>query len=89
MRASRHCPGRGKTGREVHLQCAGEEDEGGRFKVKGVELQDGREFVADIFVGNADLPYIYKELLPENKRSEETREQTLHLLDDHVLLGRG
>jgi len=33
-------------------------------KVEGVVLQDGREFEADIFVGNADLPYIYKELLP-------------------------
>ena len=34
-------------------------------KVEGVELQDGREFTADIFVGNADLPYIYKELLTD------------------------
>ena len=40
-------------------------------KVEGVELQDGREFDADIFVGNADLPYIYSELLPD--RAEATK----------------
>ncbi|HSL28616.1 MAG TPA: phytoene desaturase family protein [Anaerolineales bacterium] len=39
-------------------------------KVTGAVLEDGREFKADIFVGNADLPYIYKELLPKNKESE-------------------
>src|SRR5690242_4108673 len=30
-------------------------------RVTGLQLRDGREFTADIFVGNADLPYIYKE----------------------------
>jgi phytoene desaturase len=39
-------------------------------KVEGLELPDGREFKADIFVGNADLPYIYKELLPENRAAK-------------------
>lgn len=43
--------------------------EGGR--VKSVELQDGRELAADLFVGNADLPYIYKELLPENEEAKK------------------
>src|SRR5512132_3238092 len=38
-------------------------------KVKGVLLEDGREFAADIFIGNADLPYIYKELLPQSKEA--------------------
>jgi len=33
--------------------------------VLGAILEDGRTFSADIFVGNADLPYIYKELLPD------------------------
>ncbi len=41
------------------------------MKVKGAKLEDGREFVADIFVGNADLPYIYKELLPENNEAKK------------------
>lgn len=33
-------------------------------RVAGVELEDGRRFEAEVFVGNADLPYIYNELLP-------------------------
>ena len=33
--------------------------------VTGVSTADGRVFDADIVVGNADLPYIYKELLPD------------------------
>jgi phytoene desaturase len=35
-------------------------------KVEEVVSEDGRVFSADLFVGNADLPYIYKELLPKN-----------------------
>lgn len=34
-------------------------------KVLGVQLENGHPMVADIFVGNADLPYIYKELLSD------------------------
>ncbi len=34
-------------------------------QVKTVELGNGKTLEADIFVGNADLPYIYKELLPD------------------------
>ncbi len=30
-----------------------------------VELEDGRILTADLFVGNADLPYIYRDLLPD------------------------
>ena len=44
-------------------------------KIKGVKLQDGREFVGDIFVGNADLPYIYKELLPENSEAKKLEDK--------------
>lgn len=40
-------------------------------QVKAVETEDGRTFSADLFVGNADLPYIYKELLPKNNESEK------------------
>jgi phytoene desaturase len=40
-------------------------------KVLGVLLEDGTPLIADIFVGNADLPYIYKELLPENKEAKK------------------
>ena len=46
-------------------------------KVLGAQLEDGREFYADIFVGNADLPYIYKELLP-NKAEAKKLEDKLY-----------
>jgi phytoene desaturase len=39
--------------------------------VTSLVTQDGREFTADIFVGNADLPYIYKELLPKNRQAKK------------------
>jgi phytoene desaturase len=35
-------------------------------KVESVTTEDGRTFSAGLFIGNADLPYIYKELLPKN-----------------------
>ena len=34
-------------------------------RVEGVKTEDGRLLTADIFVGNADLPYIYRALLPD------------------------
>jgi phytoene desaturase len=38
----------------------------GKSRVESVVTGDGREFFADTFVGNADLPYIYKDLLPQS-----------------------
>ncbi len=46
-------------------------------KVVAVELQDGHILSSDIFVGNADLPYIYKELLP-NKAEAKKLENKLY-----------
>lgn len=40
-------------------------------KILGVILEDGKPMTADIFVGNADLPYIYKELLPDAKEAKK------------------
>ena len=40
-------------------------------KVLGVILENGTPMTADIFVGNADLPYIYKELLPQNHETQK------------------
>jgi phytoene dehydrogenase-like protein len=37
----------------------------GKSKVENVITTDGKTYNADLFVGNADLPYIYKELLPD------------------------
>jgi phytoene desaturase len=38
-------------------------------RVESVETENGQVYPADLFVGNADLPYIYKELLPKNAES--------------------
>jgi phytoene desaturase len=44
-------------------------------KVLGVVLEDGRSFPSDIFVGNADLPYIYKELLPNKSEAKKLEDK--------------
>ena len=49
-----------------------------RGKIKSVITEDGREFTADIFVGNADLPYIYQELLPESTEAKKLGEDKLY-----------
>jgi phytoene desaturase len=36
-----------------------------RSKVDSVTTEDGSTYSADVFVGNADLPYIYQDLLPD------------------------
>ncbi len=36
-------------------------------RVECVHLNDGSTLRADIYIGNADLPYIYKELLPDKE----------------------
>lgn len=43
----------------------------GKSKVESVETADGKTYTADIFVGNADLPYIYKELLPDRVEADK------------------
>ncbi len=40
-------------------------------RVKSVTLEDGRELFADVFVGNADLPYIYDQLLPDRAETRK------------------
>jgi phytoene desaturase len=47
-------------------------------KIEGVQLEDGREFTADIFVGNADLPYIYDQLLPDRAEAKKLLEEKLY-----------
>jgi len=39
-------------------------------KAEGVLLEDGTEIKADIIVANADLPYVYRKLLPDKRKSE-------------------
>ena len=40
-------------------------------RTKGIRLLEGTEVEADIVVANADLPYVYRELLPDKKRSKQ------------------
>jgi phytoene desaturase len=40
-----------------------------RNRVTGVVFTDGTEAKADIIVANADLPYVYRELLPASRKS--------------------
>ncbi len=35
----------------------------------GIILEDGSEIIADIIVANADLPYVYRKLLPDRSKS--------------------
>ncbi|MDX1378727.1 MAG: phytoene desaturase family protein, partial [Anaerolineales bacterium] len=44
-------------------------------KILGVILEDGKPMTADIFVGNADLPYIYKDLLHDKKEAKKLDEK--------------
>jgi phytoene desaturase len=38
-------------------------------KADSITLEDGREIKADIIVANADLPYVYRKLLPDRRKS--------------------
>ncbi|HET7010018.1 MAG TPA: phytoene desaturase family protein [Anaerolineales bacterium] len=40
---------------------------------RGVLLEDGRELPADVVVANADLPYVYEQLLPGDGRARRLR----------------
>lgn len=42
----------------------------GGHAARGVQLEDGRILEADAVVANADLPYVYQELLPDRKPAE-------------------
>ena len=44
-------------------------------KVIAIEPENGKTLEADIFVGNADLPYIYKELLPDPAEAKKLDEK--------------
>ena len=40
-------------------------------RTESVTLADGETIHADIYIANADLPYVYRELLPDNKKSRQ------------------
>lgn len=39
-------------------------------KAEGIMLDDGSEVRADVIIANADLPYVYRKLLPDKRKSE-------------------
>ncbi len=39
------------------------------YEVRAVQLEDGSRLEADVIIANADLPYVYEELLPQDGRS--------------------
>ena len=41
--------------------------------VKGVVFEDGTEVFADLVVANADLPYVYSDLLPDRRRAAKLK----------------
>ena len=40
-------------------------------RARGVALKGGRHLEADVIVANADLPYVYQDLLPDRDRAEQ------------------
>jgi phytoene desaturase len=72
-----------ENGVEIHyrmpvsgIRVAGKRGNGLRgagSRVEGVELSDGTFFPSDIVLANADLPYIYEELLPQGATSRRVK----------------
>lgn len=50
----------------------------GKGKVESVETSDDKLWPADIFVGNADLPYIYDQLLPDRAEAKKLIDEKLY-----------
>jgi phytoene desaturase len=55
-----------EAGVEFHFDTAVEQIEVSGSKARGVLLDDGRLLRADAIIANADLPYVYENLLPAN-----------------------
>jgi phytoene desaturase len=47
----------------------------GSNRIRSAVLASGRRLQADVFVGNADLPYIYQALLPEKEAARQLAEK--------------
>ena len=44
-------------------------------KTQGILLEDGTRIEADLVIANADLPYVYKELLPDKAASDRLKKR--------------
>ena len=59
-----------ENGVKVELSSPVSKIEINQRRAKGVTLEDGSFHPADIIVSNADLPYVYKHLLPGNRKAK-------------------
>jgi len=58
------------AGVEFEFDASVERIEVNRNKAQGVVLTDGRHIKCDTLLANADLPYVYKDLLPQDGQAE-------------------
>ena len=56
-------------------------------KAESVILEDGSEIKADIIIANADLPYVYRKLLPDRRKSRQTRQDEIFVFCNLLPLG--
>jgi len=60
-------------GVQFHFNTKVEQIQTSKDQAQGIKLQDGNTKTADIIVVNADLPYAYTGLLPDNKKAYRIR----------------
>lgn len=60
-----------RAGVEFEFEADVERIEVDGDRTRGVLLSDGRRILADAVVANADLPYVYNQLLPDQKLAQE------------------
>jgi phytoene desaturase len=58
------------AGVEFEFDASVERIEVNGNQARGIVLTDGRSFKADTILANADLPYVYNDLLPHSRESE-------------------
>jgi phytoene desaturase len=58
------------NGIKIHYRKAVEKISVKGRKAEGIILEDGSEIRGDVIVANADLPYVYRKLLPDRRKSE-------------------
>ena len=54
---------------------------------EGILLEDGSDVKADIVIANADLPYVYRHLLPDRAKSRDARQNEIFVLCYMLPLG--
>ncbi len=75
------------NGVELHLKSPVKEIKTNHNKAEGVMLNDGSWHPADVIVANADLPYVYNNLLPDKNNLKRLRK--LHYTCSAILFHWG